>query len=337
MNDDFPTIEGRSEPRQDVDEVQRSGLGATSRRALLAAGTGAALAAAAAATTATPAAAELSASGQHSHFSTRIPVAPGVGVNVSDLNGGRRGTVLLVPGWPLSSKTLEYTSLFLADHGYRAIALDQRGFGESDAPYGPYGYNVWAADIQTVLKTLSLRNVTLVAHSMGAAVAIRHVARYGNRIGKLVVAEAPVPRFVYGPHSADLAAGLAGLISGYATNRAATIRDLTKNFFATHTDIDNDPYLQWFERQCLDEASLPASRAGLIALRDTDLTSDLAKVSVPTLVIHAINDKVVPLDHGQAIANGIRNARLLTFATAGHAVYVDERDRFNAELLRFID
>ena len=188
-----------------------------------------------------------------------------------------------------------------------------------------------------MLKALSLRHVALVAHSMGAAVAVRHAARYGNRINRLVLAEAPAPRFVYGPQSSDLAAGLAGLITGYATNRAATIRELTKNFFATHTDIDNDPFLQWFERQCLDEASLPASRAGLIALRDTDLTRDLAEVAVPTLVIHAVNDKILPLDHGQAVADGIPNARLLTFAHAGHAVYVDERDRFNSEVLRFID
>jgi non-heme chloroperoxidase len=114
------------------------------------------------------------------------------------------------------------------------------------------------------------------------------------------------------------------------------IRALTANFFATHTDIEHDPYLQWFERQCLDEASLPASRAGLIALRDTDLTSDLARVSVPTLVIHAINDKILPLDHGQAVARGIRNARLVTFEHAGHAVYVDEPDTFNRTLLSFV-
>ncbi|MEV4348241.1 alpha/beta hydrolase [Actinoplanes sp. NPDC049596] len=305
----------------------------TSRRAVLAAGTGAALAAAAAtgATAgASPAVAVPRGGG------TRIPVAPGVEVNVADLNGGRRGTVVFVPGWPLASTALEYNQLFLADHGYRAIALDLRGFGLSDAPYGPYGYDVWARDILTVLEALSLRDVTLVGHSMGGAVALRHAARFGRRVGKLVVAEPAAPRFVYGPHSADLAAGLDALISGYATDRTVPVRNLTKNFFSTHTDVATDPFLQFFERQCLDQASLPASRAGLIALRDDDLTADLARITVPTRVFHAINDKILPLDHGQAVAAGIRNARLVTFATAGHAVYVDERDKFNAELLSFI-
>ena len=96
---------------------------------------------------------------------------------------------------------------------------------------------------------------------MGGAVALRHAARYGGRIGKLVVAEPAAPRFVYGPHSADLAAGLDALISGYATDRTVPVRNLTKTFFSTHTDVATDPFLQFFARQCLDRASLQASRA----------------------------------------------------------------------------
>ena len=321
--------------QNETSENNPVGRRGTSRRAVLSAGTGAALTAAAiVGAGAAPAAAAPHTSANRG--GTRIPVAPGVEVNISDLNGGSRGTIVFVPGWPLASTTFEYNYLFLADHGYRAIGLDLRGFGLSDAPYGPYTYNVWAQDILKVLEALSLRDVTLVGHSMGGALALRHAARFGSRVGKLVLAEASAPRYVYGPQSADLAAGLDGLISGYATDRAATIRGLTANFFSTHTDITTDPFLQFFERQCLDQASLQASRAGLIALRDDDLTADLARVKVPTRVFHAINDKIVPLDHGLALAAGIRDARLVTFATAGHAVYVDEKDKFNAELLKFV-
>ncbi len=330
-----------SSKRFDDDRRSSRESSGTPRRSMLAAGAGIALGAAALGA-AGPAAADtsntaekLTAARPHTG-GTRIPVAPGVSVNISDQDGGRRGTVVFVPGWPLASTTFEYTYQFLADHGYRAIGIDQRGFGLSDAPYGPYGYDVWARDILTVLQSLSLRNVTLVGHSMGGAVALRHAARFGSRIGKLVLAEVPAPRFVYGPKSADLTAAINSLIAGYATDRAATVRSFSGNFFSTHTDITTDPFLQFFERQCLDQASLPASRAGLIALRDTDLTSDLARVSVKTLVVHAINDKIVPLDHAQAVAAGIRRARLVTFATAGHAVYVDEPEKFNRELLNFI-
>ncbi|HEX8488736.1 MAG TPA: alpha/beta hydrolase [Propionibacteriaceae bacterium] len=334
MNDDT-TNEQRSDPTPTADQGRPPATGATSRRALLAAGTGAALVAAAAVTTATPAAADVSSAGHHHGFETRIRVAPGVYVNVADLNGGRKGTIVLIPGWPLSSTMLENTTLFLADRGYRAVALDLRGFGRSDAPYAPYGYDVWCEDIRTVLRTMSLRDVTLVGHSMGGAVALRYAARFRSRVSKLVVAEPAAPRFVYGPKSADLAAGLAGLISGYASDRSQVVRALTKTFFSTHTDVTTDPFLQFFERQGLDQASLVASRAGLIALRDTDLTPDLPRISVPTRVFHATHDQIVPYDHGQAVAEAVPHARLVTFTTAGHGLYIDERDKFHRELLDF--
>lgn len=310
----------------------------TSRRSLLVGGGGAALGAAAAAVvpgTASAADDEARDSGahRHRHFESRVEVAPGVRVHVADLDGGVRGTFVLIPGWPLSSTMLENTTLFLADQGYRAVALDLRGFGKSDAPYGPYDYDVWCSDIRAVLRAMSLHDVTLVGHSMGGAVALRYAARFRSRVGRLVVAEPAAPRFVYGPHSAELAAGLAGLISGYAADRSVVVRALTKTFFSTHTDVETDPFLQFFERQGLDQASLPASRGGLIALRDTDLTDDLKRITIPTRVFHALHDQIVPFDHGQAVAAAIRGARLVTFATAGHGVYIDERDKFHRELL----
>lgn len=327
-NGEFPADAG-----SEAHEAKGIRRGLPSRRSVLAGG--GALAAGAAVMVPGTAAADVASLGHHDGFETRIRVAPGVQVNVADLDGGRKGTVVLVPGWPLNSTMLENTTLFLADKGFRAIALDLRGFGKSDAPYSPYNYDVWCEDIRTVLSAMSLRDVTLVGHSMGGAVALRYAARFRSRVGRLVVAEPAAPRFVYGPNSADLAAGLAGLISGYAQDRSQVVRALTQTFFATHTDVTTDPFLQFFERQGLDQASLQASRAGLIALRDTDLTPDLPHISVPTRVFHALNDQIVPYDHGQAVAAGIHNARLVTFTTAGHGLYIDEREKFNHELLAF--
>ena len=58
-----------------------------------------------------------------------------------------------------------------------------------------------------------------------------------------------------------------------------------------------------------------------------------ARVKVPTRVFHAINDKIVPLDHARAVTAGIRGARLVTLAASGHAVHVDEADRSDAEFI----
>lgn len=325
---------------EDADPARGVGRGrartTTSRRSLLVGGTGAALGVAAAAVVPTTAsAAEESSSRSRHRFTTRVQVAPNVHVHVADLDGGTKGTIVLVPGWPLSSIMLENTTLFLADQGYRAVALDLRGFGESDAPYGPYGYDIWCSDIRTVLRTMDLHHVMLVGHSMGGAIALRYAARFRTRVTKLVAADPAAPRFVYGSQSADLAAGLAGLIEGYATDRSVVVRGLTKVFFSTHTDVATDPFLQFFERQGLDGASLVASRAGLYALRDTDLTSDLPRITMPTRVFHARHDQVNPYDHGVAVAAAVKGAQLVTFETAGHGIYIDERDKFHRELIRF--
>ena len=75
--------------------------------------------------------------GHRHRFTTRVQVAPGVHVAVTDLDGGRKGTVVLVPGWPLASTMLENTTLFLADRGYRAVALDLRGLRQVRRPVRP--------------------------------------------------------------------------------------------------------------------------------------------------------------------------------------------------------
>src|SRR5689334_153936 len=111
--------------RNATNEDGTTGRRGTSRRSVLAAGTGAALTAATAvAAEASPASA--APAGGTTRGGTRISVASGIEVNVADLRGGHRGTVVFIPGWPLASTTLENTLLFFADHGYRAIALDQR-------------------------------------------------------------------------------------------------------------------------------------------------------------------------------------------------------------------
>jgi pimeloyl-ACP methyl ester carboxylesterase len=265
-----------------------------------------------------------------------VEVAPGVEVFVHDLDGGSRGTILFVPGFPLPGDAWEYQLLFFAEQGYRALALDQRGFGRSSAPFGAMSYDVWAADIEAVLRSLRIDRAALVGHSMGGAIALHHAARFGDRLSHLVLAAPAAPKYVSGPRAADIAAALEGLITGFATDRPATVAGIAAGFFDTHTDPVTDPLLQQFVRQGVDLASPQGSRAALTQLRDVDLTPDLARVRTPTLVLWGADDKLVPLDHVQTVAAGIRNAGLVQFRHSGHGLYVDETDRFNQTVLSFI-
>src|SRR6185437_10808062 len=180
-----------------------------------------------------------------------IRVERDVYLHVADLNGGSRGTLVFVAGLPLGSNTFEYQLNFFAEKGYRAIGIDGRGFGRSSAPFGPYDYDVWAADVGRVLRAMRLRNVTLIGHSMGGAIALRHAASKPNRVARLVLAAAAAPKLTSGPAADGIRNLLDHLLDVITTNRPEVAKALAPNFFSTHTDLTTDIFLQEFTRQSI--------------------------------------------------------------------------------------
>ena len=81
---------------------------------------------------------------------------------VEDLNSDSEKTILFIHGWPLNHTAFEYQLDFFPDKGYRCVAVDLRGFGESDRPYNNYDYDTMASDIKKVIDVLNLKNITLV-------------------------------------------------------------------------------------------------------------------------------------------------------------------------------
>jgi len=67
------------------------------------------------------------------------------------------------------------------------------------------------------------------------------------------------------------------------------------------------------------------------------LFSDLVAINVPTLIIHGIHDKVVPFELGQVQEQNIRNSKLVPFKYSGHGSFYDQREKFNEELVKFIE
>jgi non-heme chloroperoxidase len=70
---------------------------------------------------------------------------------------------------------------------------------------------------------------------------------------------------------------------------------------------------------------------------DEILFSDMAKICVPTLILHGIHDKVVPFDLGKAQNQGIENSYLVPFRYSGHGLFYDEKDKFNKVLIQFVE
>ena len=85
----------------------------------------------------------------------------------------------------------QYQLNVLPEHGFRCIAMDIRGNGQSDKPWTGYTYDRLADDIAIVLEALQVENATLVGFSVGGALSIRYMSRYnGRRISKLALIDA---------------------------------------------------------------------------------------------------------------------------------------------------
>ena len=114
---------------------------------------------------------------------------------MQDVNPGPGSkTVFFVHGWPLNHQMYQYQLNVLPQHGFRCIAMDIRGNGQSDKPWTGYTYNRLADDIAIVLEALQVENATLIGFSVGGALSIRYMSRYnGHRISKLVLVDAVSP------------------------------------------------------------------------------------------------------------------------------------------------
>ena len=264
-----------------------------------------------------------------------IEVEKNVTLHVTDVGEG--SPIILIHGWPLSDAMYEYQYAALIKNGFRAIGITLRGFGQSDKPYGKYDYDVFADDIKVVLEELEIDNAVLGGFSFGGATVIRFAAKYNNEhISKLALFGAAAPCEV---HKDDFPYGLPvdvlnTLIELNSANRPQLIEEFGKLFAATETALPKaiSDWLAGLQFQ----SSQYAMEQGLIMLRDSDLRNDLDKITIPTAIFHGKLDKLCPFDLAEQLHNGITNSTLISFEKSGHALFLEEREKFNDELIKFI-
>ncbi|HEX5414430.1 MAG TPA: alpha/beta hydrolase [Chloroflexota bacterium] len=255
-------------------------------------------------------------------------------VYYEDLSMAQARTVVFLHDWGLSRQEWAYP-VAMFGRGYRTITIDLPGFGRSDQPGGLVSYESLARDVGAVMKVLDLNRIILVGAGMGAAVAIAYATRFARSLAGLVLVGALAPRYT---QTGGFPHGIArsrvdDLLERTQTNWPELLVDYSKSL--CHTAI-GDATRQWFINMGL-EASLYAVQQTLIHMRDADLRDELKQVSVPTAVFHGVHDAVAPPALGEYLAQAIPGARLFRFENSGHAVWIDEKLRFNTELTGFIE
>jgi len=265
-----------------------------------------------------------------------IEVEKNVKLHVTDLGEGQ--PIVLIHGWPLSDAMYEYQYAYFVQKGYRVIGITLRGFGQSDKPGGKYNYDVFADDIKVVLDKLNIQNATLGGFSMGGATVIHYVAKYNAaHVSKLALFGAAGPLWT---KRADFNFGnwtkedVDGLIALNNTNRPQLLENFGQIFPANATSV-SPGYGAWLGT-IQAQASPYAMGEGLKTLRDSDLRGDLKKITIPTLILHGKLDKICSYELAEQMHAGIKNSTLVPLEKSGHALFIEELEKFNSELLNFI-
>lgn len=253
--------------------------------------------------------------------------------------------VVLIHGWPLSADSWDDQALALADHGYRVISYDRRGFGRSDQPWDGYDYETLADDLAAVIEACDVENPALVGFSMGGGEVARYLTRHNGSgpgaVRKAALIASVVPFLLQTADHPDGApeAVFAGMKAGLNKDRADFLKGFLKDFYGVGllSSPVSEAQLEWSLQTAL-QAGLKGTLDCVDAFATTDFRPDLASFTMPTLILHGTADHTVPIDiTARAAAKAIPHARLIEYDGAPHGLLATHKDSVIKDLIAFLD
>jgi non-heme chloroperoxidase len=254
---------------------------------------------------------------------------------------GSGSPVVLIHGWPLNGASWEKQIAALLEAGHRVITYDRRGFGKSSKPAAGYNYDTFAADLETVLSTLDLTGVSLVGFSMGTGEVTRYIGKYGTtRIRKAVLIGTLGPYLVKAhdnPEGLDRSI-FEGIKEAIRKDRPAFLMDFLRNFY--NYDLTGGKLVSERVLEYNWNVAAGASAIGTRTCVDSwieDFRRDIAKNTVPTLLLHGDADRILPADAtSRRQAKMLKNVRFVELKGGPHGVLWTHADEINSELVKFL-
>jgi len=249
--------------------------------------------------------------------------------------------VVLIHGWPLNGASWERQTAALLQAGHRVVTYDRRGFGRSSKSAVGYNYDTFAGDLDVVLTTLNLQDVALVGFSMGTGEVTRYIGHYGTRrVRRAVLIGTLGPNLVKAPDNVEGVdrSVFEGIKNAIRADRVAFLFDFLKNFY--NYDVTGAKLVS--ERVLEDNWNVAtgASAIGTLQCVDAwgeDFRQDIAKNTIPTLIIHGDADRILPADAtSRRQAKLIKHVKVAEIAGGPHGLCWTHADRVNAELVPFL-
>lgn len=262
---------------------------------------------------------------------TRFIAANGIIQHVALAGPARAPAVLLVHGLGWDHTLWRNEIDMLAAAGWRAIAPDLRGMGQSDKPDEPYSIDLYAADLLRVLDALATERFALVGFSLGGTIALAMAARVPARIGAAVIACASPTSTPEGVAATEAMLARAQKLGRrrFAEEQAQAI---WTPVWARDHPAEVRRFVAW--RSSMDQDAL--ARA-FRASHGVDLRRELARVTAPVRVVVAASDGFVSVESGRALADALPDADFMVIEDAGHMVSIERPKEFRAALRGFID
>jgi pimeloyl-ACP methyl ester carboxylesterase len=255
-------------------------------------------------------------------------------------SGGAGRPIVMIHGFPLSHESFAHQLDSLADTGLRVVAYDRRGFGQSEKPATGYDYDTLSDDLKHVVDKLNLSDVILLGFSMGGGEVARYISRHSEKgIAGLVFAAAVTPYLAKTAGNPD-----GPLDQKMAVEKLAALRQDREGYFAKFVEkfysVDDKCVVSDQERQkaiaLCRQSDQHAAIECMQAFATTDFRKDLARITVPTLVIHGDSDAVVPFEgSGLRTHNAIAHSQLELIRGGPHGINVSHSDQFNRRVSEF--
>jgi non-heme chloroperoxidase len=273
---------------------------------------------------------------RHGAAWTAERVAGGGGLELAVYEAGTPGrpAIVFIHGFSQTARTWQpQLESALADE-FHLVAYDLRGHGGSGRPLDAGHYAdgaLWADDLAAVIRAKNLQRPVVVGWSYGGYVISDYVRRFGDgALGGIVIVgsttkngtEAALPFF-----GDEVLAIFGDLLSDAHHPRIAATRRLVDMFVEPGTEA----WISAFGSAMTVPAEIRQALFGRV-LENDDV---LARITVPTLVVHGADDPIVRPTAAQHTAATVPGARLLLYEGARHAAHRDAADRFNRDLAGF--
>jgi non-heme chloroperoxidase len=249
--------------------------------------------------------------------------------------------VVFSHGWPLNADAWDDQMMFLVSYGYRTIAHDRRGHGRSSQPSGGNDMDTYADDLAALIAMLDLRDVIVVGHSTGGGEVTRYIGRHGtSRVAKAVLVDAISPLMLKteaNPAGTPIEA-FDALRASISADRSQFYKDLSAPFYGANrpgaqvSQGTRDMFWLWSM-----QVGLKAAFECIKVFSETDLTEDLKRFDIPTLIIHGDDDQIVPIGDSALLSSKIvKDATLKIYPGAPHGLTSTHKDQVNEDLLSFL-